>query len=174
MTNPHSVTVAYTSSDTEKATIDASAGTITLVAAGDTTISAVFAGDDTYEAQTVTYTLTVNAEQEVLPEVGTVYDFIGYADETSSEPTSTGTVTYNGVYEGTPTSDLPSDGSYVWGTANATFVGSETPVEVPVFILTADVPNLLDGSRVEVISYSSSDPSTTTTFGYGEFTTQEP
>lgn len=64
MTNPNSVTVAYTSSDTEKATIDASTGTITLVAAGDTTISAVFEGDDTYEAQTVTYTLTVNAEQE--------------------------------------------------------------------------------------------------------------
>lgn len=56
--------VTYTSSDTEKATIDASAGTITLVAAGDTTISAVFEGDDTYEAQTVTYTLTVNAETE--------------------------------------------------------------------------------------------------------------
>lgn len=64
MTNPNSVTVAYTSSDTEKATIDASTGIITLVAAGDTTISAVFEGDDTYEAQTVTYTLTVNAEQE--------------------------------------------------------------------------------------------------------------
>lgn len=61
LTNPNSVTVAYTSSDTEKATIDASVGTITLVAAGDTTISAVFEGDDTYEAQTVTYTLTVNA-----------------------------------------------------------------------------------------------------------------
>lgn len=63
LTNPNSVTVAYTSSDTEKATIDASDGTITLVAAGDTTISAVFEGNDTYEAQTVTYTLTVNAEQ---------------------------------------------------------------------------------------------------------------
>ena len=62
LTNPNSVTVAYTSSDTEKATIDASAGTVTLVAAGDTTISAVFEGNDTYEAQTVTYTLTVNAD----------------------------------------------------------------------------------------------------------------
>lgn len=63
LTNPHSVTVSYSSSDGEKATIDASTGEITLVAAGDTTISAVFAGDDTYEAQTVTYTLTVE-EQE--------------------------------------------------------------------------------------------------------------
>ena len=63
LTNSHSVTVAYSSSDTEKATIDESTGEITLVAAGTTTISAVFAGNDTYTAQTVTYTLTVNAAQ---------------------------------------------------------------------------------------------------------------
>jgi len=62
LTNPNSVTVSYSSSDSEKATIDATTGEITLVAAGDTTISAIFAGDDTYEAQTVTYTLTVQAE----------------------------------------------------------------------------------------------------------------
>ena len=61
LTNPHSVTVSYSSSDSEKATIDASTGEITLVAEGDTTISAAFAGDDTYEAQTVIYTLTVQA-----------------------------------------------------------------------------------------------------------------
>ena len=61
LTNPHSVTVSYTSSDTEKATINASTGEIALVAEGNTTISAAFAGDDTYEAQTVTYTLTVQA-----------------------------------------------------------------------------------------------------------------
>ena len=63
LTNPHSVTVSYSSSDSEKASIDASTGEVTLVAEGDTTISAVFAGDDTYEAQTVTYTLTVQAAQ---------------------------------------------------------------------------------------------------------------
>lgn len=65
LTNPHSVTVEYTSSDTEKATIDSSTGEITLVAAGDTTISAIFAGNDDYEAQTVTYSLTVQEAQTV-------------------------------------------------------------------------------------------------------------
>ena len=59
LTNSHSVEVTYSSSDTEKATIDGTTGEITLVAAGDTTISAIFAGNDTYEAQTVTYALTV-------------------------------------------------------------------------------------------------------------------
>ena len=55
LTNPHSVTVSYSSSDSEKATIDASTGEITLVAEGDTTISAAFAGDDTYEANCYLY-----------------------------------------------------------------------------------------------------------------------
>lgn len=68
LSNPHSVTVTYTSSDTGKATIDASTGSITLVAEGNTTISAVFAGNDDYAAQTVTYTLTVQqAQPQPLP-----------------------------------------------------------------------------------------------------------
>lgn len=61
LTNPHNVTVTYSSSDTEKATINQSTGAITLVAAGNTTISATFAGNDTYYEQTVTYALTVQA-----------------------------------------------------------------------------------------------------------------
>lgn len=63
LTNSHSVTVAYASSDESAATINETTGEITLVAAGSTNISAAFEGDDTYEAQTVTYALTVNAEQ---------------------------------------------------------------------------------------------------------------
>ncbi len=63
LSNPNNVTVTYSSSDTTKATIDSSTGVITLADAGETTISADFVGDDTYTAQTVTYTLTVNAQQ---------------------------------------------------------------------------------------------------------------
>lgn len=69
LSNPHSVTVDYSSSDGEKATIDASTGEITLLAEGETTISAAFVGDDTYEAQTVNYTLTVEAAQKADPEL---------------------------------------------------------------------------------------------------------
>ena len=58
LTNPHNLAVTYGSSNEEVATIAAD-GTITLVADGNTVISAKFAGDDTYEAQEVTYTLTV-------------------------------------------------------------------------------------------------------------------
>ena len=58
LSNPHNLPVTYESSKPEFATIDAN-GSITLIAAGTTKISAIFAGDDTYEASTVSYNLTV-------------------------------------------------------------------------------------------------------------------
>lgn len=67
--NPHSVSpIAYSSSDTAVATINESTGEVTLVAAGVTNLQASFAGDDTYEAQAVTYALTVNAAPDPDPE----------------------------------------------------------------------------------------------------------
>lgn len=61
LNNPDSLTVSYESTDTSAATIDASTGAITLVAAGTTTIKAIFAGNTDFQAKTVQYTLTVNA-----------------------------------------------------------------------------------------------------------------
>ena len=52
------VTVTWTSSDTEVATIAAD-GTVTLVAAGTTTLTATYEGDDVYAGSTNTYELTV-------------------------------------------------------------------------------------------------------------------
>lgn len=58
--NPNSLTVSYSSSDAAVATINSSTGALTLVSAGTTTISAIFAdGDASYKPQTVSYTLTV-------------------------------------------------------------------------------------------------------------------
>lgn len=58
LSNENNLPVTYSSSNTEVATIDNS-GTITLLAAGTTVISAEFAGNDEYDAAKVTYTLTV-------------------------------------------------------------------------------------------------------------------
>ena len=58
LNNPNNLTVSYTSSKEDVATIDAS-GSITLKSAGSTKISAVFEGNDSYEASTVSYNLTV-------------------------------------------------------------------------------------------------------------------
>ena len=55
--------VKYTSSNTDVATVNETTGAVTLVAAGETTIKASFAGNDNYEAATASYTLTVNRAQ---------------------------------------------------------------------------------------------------------------
>ena len=56
---PTDATVIYTSSNTGVATVDASTGTVTLVAAGTAVITASFAGNDDYTSATAEFTLTV-------------------------------------------------------------------------------------------------------------------
>ena len=53
------VSVTWTSSDTGVATIDATTGAVTLIAAGTTTLTATFAGNDDYNEASGTYQLTV-------------------------------------------------------------------------------------------------------------------
>ena len=74
LSNENQLPVTYTSSDETVATI-ASDGTITLVAAGKTTLTAAFAGNDEYEAQTVSIEVTVkesSGETPVDPQPGEV------------------------------------------------------------------------------------------------------
>jgi hypothetical protein len=59
-TDPTGLTVTYSSNDEEVATVDSSTGEVTLVAAGTTTISASFAGNDSYNGSSASYTLTVS------------------------------------------------------------------------------------------------------------------
>lgn len=59
LTNTNSVSVTYSSSNTDAATIDRNTGAITLVAAGTTTITAAFAGNENYKANSVSYSLKV-------------------------------------------------------------------------------------------------------------------
>ena len=59
LNNEYKVSVTYTSGDESVATI-ASDGTVTLIAAGTTTITASSEEDGTYEADSASYTLTVN------------------------------------------------------------------------------------------------------------------
>ena len=64
-------TLAYSSSNTEVATVDATTGAVTLTGTtGKTTITAAFAGNDTYAASSASYTLMV-AEAQSLTGAGT-------------------------------------------------------------------------------------------------------
>ncbi|MCR5131814.1 MAG: endonuclease [Prevotella sp.] len=58
-TNPSGLTVTYTSSNESVATVNSSSGEVTLIAAGETTITATFAGDDAYNSGSASYLLTV-------------------------------------------------------------------------------------------------------------------
>ena len=60
LTNTNGVTVAYSSSEESAATIDPATGEISLVAVGSTTITASFAGNEDYKANSVSYTLNVS------------------------------------------------------------------------------------------------------------------
>ncbi len=59
LSNPHGLSVTYSSSDEDVATISSS-GTVTVVSAGKTTITATSAATDTYLAGSAYYTLTVS------------------------------------------------------------------------------------------------------------------
>lgn len=59
LTNTNSVSVTYSSSNKDAATINATTGEISLVAEGSTTIKATFAGNENYKANAVSYTLKV-------------------------------------------------------------------------------------------------------------------
>lgn len=60
LTNENNLTVTYTCEPADVATIDKD-GNITLVGPGNATVSAIFEGNEEYEAQTVSYTLQVKA-----------------------------------------------------------------------------------------------------------------
>ncbi len=61
-TNPVGLAVTYISSDPNVATVNETTGEVMLVAAGNTTITAIFAGNDTYNSGAASYTLTVKSD----------------------------------------------------------------------------------------------------------------
>lgn len=63
LSNENQLAVTYSSDNTEVATIDAD-GVITLVAAGTANITAEFAGNDEFEAGSVSYKLTVKSASD--------------------------------------------------------------------------------------------------------------
>ena len=91
-TSPADLTLAYTSSNGRVATVDPSTGAVTLVSAGETTITATFAGNDNYNAANDSYTLTVAKADAVSSDLsfasGTATATFGDATVTSPELTN--------------------------------------------------------------------------------------
>ncbi len=59
LNNPHDLSVSYTSSNTDVATVNASTGDVTLIGAGETIITATSQANSTYKEGHASYTLTV-------------------------------------------------------------------------------------------------------------------
>ena len=60
LTNPHNLTVTYSSSDESLASVDENDGTVDIYStAGSVTITASFAGDETYKAGSASYTINI-------------------------------------------------------------------------------------------------------------------
>ncbi len=77
--NPNSLSITCSSSEESVATVT-NAGEITIVGAGETILSAVFEGNDDYEAQTVTCTVKVNPAPSDTP--NTIAEFKALAANT--------------------------------------------------------------------------------------------
>ena len=91
--------VVYSSSNTAVATVDPATGSVTLVAAGETTITASAEETETLQAGTASYTLTVS-EAAVTPEgplVVTVAEFNAAANDETIEYQVSGTI--SGIYQ---------------------------------------------------------------------------
>ena len=124
LSNPNSLTVSYSSSNTDVATIHSSSGAITLVGAGDTEISAEFAGDATYAPSIVTYTLTVTDSRSVCatPTFSPGESALAGTTDITISSTTTGSTIYYTTDGTTPTT------SSAHGTAGTkTAVVSVTP-----------------------------------------------
>lgn len=100
LNNPYTLPITYSSSSDSVAEVDSSSGVVTIKAVGVATITASFAGNDTYKEGSASYTITVTSSASVAN--GTILwqeDFTGYGTNMPSSATGShvyggGTVTY--------------------------------------------------------------------------------
>ena len=106
--NPNNVSVTFASSDPTVATIS-NAGVVTLVAVGTTVISATSVEDETYEAGTASYTLTV-VDPNASGSVNNPYTVAQAIENTPASGTSDD-VYVHGIVSGFYKDNIMDDGS---------------------------------------------------------------
>ena len=104
LSNPYGVSVAYSSSASTVAAVDASTGAVTIGStAGSATITASFAGNDTYSASEASYEIFVvdpNAEQWVKTAIGSISEsdvFVIVGDDGYALPHNNGSSSAPGL-----------------------------------------------------------------------------
>ncbi|PAW89245.1 MAG: hypothetical protein B9S26_09175, partial [Opitutia bacterium Tous-C4FEB] len=115
--------IPYTSSDTSKATVNATSGVVTGLAVGSTTITATQAAASGFNATTSTsYTLTVTIGTPTITAAPTATG-ITYGQTLASSTLSGGTANVAGTFTFTTTSTAPNAGSAAQG---VTFTPTDT------------------------------------------------
>lgn len=157
LNNPNNVSpITWTSSNEAVATVEN--GTVTVIAVGETTIKASFAGDETYKKAEVSYTLTVQDSRQAIDLSFTETSVTVNITETVDAPTLNGN-TGNGVvtYESSNTDIATVDASGVVtgvavGTATITATVAATNEYLggtATFTVKVVNPNANDGSSIE-------------------------
>ena len=114
LTNPNGVSVTYTSTNTDAATIDNN-GVITLNDKTATTqIRAIFAGNDDYKDVTVSYTL--NVTEGPFTKKDGVFDFVKASQQNPLEDYGSGVTLTNSAY---------TTGTKTWIAGNVTMVTND-------------------------------------------------
>lgn len=164
LNNPNNLSVTYASSKTDVAEVNA-AGEVKVLGLGTTTISATFAGDDTYEAASAEYTLNVIDPNKT----DVTFDFTdpekyGYSKPASNKSTDlsngdkleSNRVTITSVQGGTST--------------NTRFFNSKNGIQLRIYtgaILTVNAPAGFAINRIDFTDDSNS-PVKNFTFSTGE------
>ena len=156
LNNPNNLTVTYTTSKEEVATVDAN-GAVTLVAAGSAKISAVFEGNDTYEASTVSDNLTVkeaidpNAKGQVNNPY-TVAEALEVINALENGATTADKFYVKGFVVGTPDIQKKEDGTF-YGNANFTIADTKGGTD----LLTCYRLKGIDNANIESEDYIKED-----------------
>lgn len=185
-------TIVYTSSNTAVATID-SAGTVTLVGAGSTTITASVPASAGYFAGSASKSFTVskNANAVTLAAIPTKYvtdpSFAvsatatnGTVVYTSSNPgvatiDSAGTITLVSAGSTTIIASVPASASYLAGSASKSFsvlknANTVTLATIPPKYITDTAFSVSASATNGTIAYTSSNPAVATVDSTGEVT----
>lgn len=142
LTNTLSLSVSYSSSNTSVASINATTGAITIEGVGTTVISAVFAGDATYDEKTVTYTLNVKAP-EVIVNGARVWDYTTAAPSTKPD---------NGLYYNSTCSDAAGSNNGLKGIKldGSGFAYFHTPGVAGTLYITFGIRKNSDAAQIAV------------------------
>ena len=133
-TDPSGLTVSYSSSNMDVATVDANSGVVTLVSVGTTEITASFAGNSNYNEASAKYTLSVGKADAVAVELSFASATVSavYGDEVVAPELNNPQqlpVTWSSNNERVATVDANSGAIIIIGTGSAvisaTFAGND-------------------------------------------------